>query len=853
MSIKKLLGLAGLLFCIIAAMPCGAGAGDGFFDSDNLFGDDFAEGPGNMGSAAGTGPGPGMVNVGGPDAEGAMVTAIDVVNATTTTPEQIIYRMSTRVGHPLNERTLDGDFQRLSTMGLFDDIQIKKEFVDGGVKITVVVREKDTIRRIEFTGNQQTRTKKLNSLIESKVGERFDAGKANRDRRAIEDYLHKEYYYFGEVTVDTEPFEDGVKLVFDVSEGGRLYVADILFRGNTVFTRKFLLSKMETKRSGLISRGKYLRRAFERDLERIRMNYLDKGYLDVKVIERPFQITSNTPNSRWQRRDAYVNIDIDEGEQYRVGRVDFDFVASSLVPEEKIRAAIKTMPGAVYSPIALQEDARKIRDIYGMAPNSRYFTQVLPEPEITEDGLVMDVTFRIKESPEITIEGVRVTGLTHTQEVVVLREFELFPGEKIDSRKFNRSRENIENLGYFKERPNIEIREGSAPDRAILVAELEEIPTGKITAGVGVSSADGVVGSFGVSQRNFNYRDWPKSLRDLYTGRSFRGAGQSFSLNVAAGNKVQNYSISFTNPWIFGKPISMSLSPYYNSYKYDDEYDESRYGLSLVFGKRLFDMRELTVSGGYRFEMVKLSNFNTQKYGEDHLRQAGSHNVSRWLAGINYDSRDSVFEPTRGAMAGLNLELAGKAAGSSKDFWRGFMTGQYFIPFFTDSQDRNWTIGFRGDFALARAYGRGDGPGHENDVPYYERFYAGGVGSVRGYESRGISPRDGKGGVIGGEATLTGSVEVFFPIWDRMIRGSVFYDIGSAWRYWDDPSYSSTVDKNNYPITDAARKFRSSFGFGLHVKTPLGPTPVRLYYSFPMNKQPRDDVQRFQFTMGALF
>ncbi len=869
----------------------GAEGGEAYPDDSDFIGeDDYADAEGGIpldeyfpggdeGGAPGggfddegdspEGPGPGMARgeIGGPDAEGNMVTEIEVLNTVTTTPEQIIYRMSTRVGHPLRERILDGDFQRLASMGFFDDIQIRKEIVPGGVKIVVAVREKDIIRRIEFTGNQQTRTRKLTSLIESKVGERFDAGKGNRDRRAIEDYLHSEYYYFGEVELDVQPFEDGVRLVFDVSEGGRLYVGDIQFRGNTVFNRKELLAKMETKRSGIISRGKYLRRTFERDLERIRMSYLDKGHLDARVIERPMEITANVPTSRWQRRDVFIHVDIEEGEEYRVGSVNFNFIGTSLVPEESIRAVIKTMPGEVYSPITIQEDAMKIRDIYGQAPNSRYFTRVMPEPEITEDGLVMDVTFLIQESPEVIVEGVRVTGLTHTKEVVVLREFEVFPGEKIDSRRFQRSKENVENLAYFKDRPNIEIREGSAPDRAILVAELEETTTGKITAGVGVSSTDSIVGSFGIQQRNFDYRDKPKTFRDLYTGKAFRGAGQDFSINVSAGSETQAYSVNFTNPWIFGKPISMSISAYYNTYEYEDEYHETRYGTSLIYGKRLFDMKELTVNAGYRLEIVKLSNFDAVRgwYSREYTRQEGNHNVSRWLAGINYDSRDSTWEPTRGALASANLELAGKYALSSKDFWRGFLSTQYFLPVFTDSQDRNWSLGLRGDFAYARAYGDGDGKDgktdYSNEVPYYERFHLGGVGSVRGFDHRGISPRDGRDNAIGGEGMLSASAEFFFPIWERIIRGSMFYDVGTVWRYGSDPKYDAGHPKydagydraTGKTLTNSRRRFRSSYGFGLHVKTPLGPMPIRLYYAFPLKKEKDDETQRFQFSMGALF
>ncbi len=881
MSCKSRLWLAAAAFCLAIGFQLAACAGE--IGYDDYFADEVDYGyaeepdmqPGAFGPAAPNNYGPPTSSVEGPEAHGLMVTEIEVLNTITTTPEQVRYRMSTRVGHPLNETTLDGDFQRLGAMGVFDDIQIRKDFVNGGVKITVVVREKDIVRRIDFGGNKQIKTRKLRTLIESKVGERFDAGKGNRDRRAIEDYLHREYYYFGEVSVDVEPFEDGVRVIYNIEEGGRLYVADIQFRGNTVFTRKELLAKMETKRSGLISRGKYLRRAFERDLERIRMSYLDKGYLDVRVIERPFQITANTPTSRWQRRDVYINIDIEEGDQYHVGRVDFDFVATSLAPEEKIRSLITTMPGGVYSPITLQEDARKIRDVYGQAPNSRYFTRVLPEPEVTEEGLVMDVTFRIEESPEVIVEGVRITGLTTTKEVVVLREFELFPGEKVDSRKFNRSKENIENLGYFKERPKIELREGSAPDRAIMVAELEEGSTGRITAGVGVSSTENIVGTIGLSQKNFDYKDYPKTFRDFYTGKSFRGAGQNFSVNVSAGSDSQNYSINFTNPWIFGKPISMSFTTSYSSYDYDD-YEETRYGASLSFGKHLFGMKDLTASLGYKFENVKLGKMQESYvwggetydgYGWEYLRQKGTHNVSRWIGDITYDSRDSVFEPTRGALTSLSGELAGRAAGSSKDFWRAFLSMQYFIPFFTDTQDRNWTFGMRADGAIAKAYGRGDGKGsdgkdYSDEVPYYERFHLGGVGSLRGFDFRGVSPRDKFNNEIGGEAMTTLSAELFFPIWERLIRGSIFFDTGAVWRYANDAKYSSKGrhdengnlrDKNDYIVSNTDRKFRSSWGIGLHVKTPLGPLPVRLYYAFPINKQKGDETQRFQFTMGALF
>lgn len=792
----------------------------------------------------------------GESAEGQMVVAIDVLNTITTTPEQIRYRMSTRVGHPLKENILDGDFQRLTEMGIFEDIQIKKEFVNGGVRIIVAVRERDIIRRIEFRGYKQVKQKKLNSLIESKVGERYDAGKTNRDRRAIEDFYHKEFYYFADLETEVEPFEDGVRLVFDINEGGRLYVQDIQFRGNTVFTRKELLKNLETKRSGVFTRGKYLRRQFERDLEKIRFMYLNKGYLDVKVIERPFQITSNTPSSKWQRRDAYLTVDIEEGESYQVGRVNINFEGTSLVSEEQVRSVMKTMPGGVYSPLTTQEDANTIRDIYGQYPNSRYFTKVFPEPEVTEDGPIMDVTFHIAEGPEVTIEGIRVQGLTRTKEVVVLREFEVFPGQKMDSRAFNRSKENIKNLAYFDEKTmKIDVREGSGPDRAVIVAEVEEVPTGKLSAGVGLSSRDNITATIGLSQRNFDYKDWPKSFKDFYTGKSFRGMGQYFSINLTKGRYTDRYVVDFTNPWAFGKPISFMSSLFYDRQEWDD-YVERRIGTSVGFGKRhLFGFRPLSASLTYRLESVKLTNIPIGSIPEI-TAEEGSHWMNRWIGNIGWDTRDSSWETTKGTYTSLTYELAGKPAAGSRDFWRAFFSTQIFIPVFEDKQERRWTLGLRGDIGIAQAYGRDD------DVPVFERMYAGGIGSIRGFDSRGIAPRSSDPNYFysnqraGGEATATGSAEFFVPIYDKIIRASTFYDIGTVWSKLGSPSegqyYEGIMGDLGYGY-DGNRMWRSSFGFGLHIKIPLGPAPVRLYYSFPGNSRDRDSIQRFQFAMGALF
>lgn len=757
-----------------------------------------------------------------------MVVRIDVVGCVTTTPAQVRYKMGTRAGKRLNRKTLDEDHQRLFKMGIFDDVQIKEEAVEKGIKIVVLLREKTVIRRIVYRGNSQVKSEKLTSLIQSKVGDRYDAGQANSDRRAIAEWYQEEFYYFAEVKVETEPFEDGIRVIFDITEGGRLYVQKIVFRGNKALKRKELLKFMETRPSTFFTRGRYDRRTFERDLERLGMLYRSKGYLDVQIIERPFQLTTNTPKSKWQRRDAYIHIDIDEGQMYKVGRIDFE--GNKLVPAEKLRAVLKTTPGEVFNPAVIHEDANRIRDIYGAYPSSRYFTKVLGERVLTEDGAVMDVLFKIAEGEEVIAEGIRIKGLEKTKEFVVLREIEQLPGEKIDSAKINDSRRNLHNLGYFKEPFELEIRPGSGPGRAIIVTDLEEQPTGKLQLGAGISTKDSVSGSIELSQSNFSWRDYPKSWKDFFTGTAFKGAGQRASLKLTKGSTSSAFRFDFAEPWFFGRKLHFGSGVSYTSHEWN-RYDEERTGGYLSFGKNLFGNRRLYGSIKYKAERVTLTDFDSD-ISQALKNEEGTNWINRYVLDLVYDTTNSRFDPSKGIMLRGSQELAGMVAGGSRDFWRSFVEGRLYHPIWTDKQNRPWYIALRAELGMAEAYG------DDEHVPIFEKMYAGGIGSVRGFRNRTISPKDNHGDEIGGELRNTYSAEFFVPVYERILKVSGYYDLGAVYAQLDEANSSD---------------WRSSAGIGVHVRTPLGPMPIRLYWNFPLDDVDGDDTQSFQFTFGAFF
>ncbi|MFW5856519.1 MAG: outer membrane protein assembly factor BamA [Planctomycetota bacterium] len=770
----------------------------------------------------------------GGEAAAAPVVKEIVVRGNALVPDQrIVERMRTRVGEPLDRETLDGDFDRIFKLGAFSDMQILEEEVEGGIRVVVKVEEKAIVRRIVFRGNRQVSDKRLSDLVNIQLGERFDAGRANAAVRAMEDWYREEFYYFTDVDFETEPFEDGVRLVFTVKEGGRVQIEDIVFHGNDAVDRKTLLKHMETKASTFFNRGRFERDVFERDLERLRLLYQSKGFLDARVQERPFQITAEAPDSRWQKRVMVIHIDIEEGPVYRIGEIRFEVEpvegGEPIYGDPDFREAIVSMPGDPYSPLEVNKDTKRIRDLYG--EKGRIFTRVSAKRQLPEEGQVADVIFEIRESAPIRVGEILITGLEKTEERVVRREMELYPGEVFSSKSLKESIRNLNRLNFFKQldvNASDYVKEGTAEDQANILVDLDEVRTGQFSAGVGLSSAAGVVGMFSLKQRNFDHRDHPDNIRDLLTGNAYTGAGEYLGFEAQAGTDQRNYELNFVNPWIFNRPIRFGMGGFYRDYDWYSQ-DETRTGAYFLLGRNIFG-KNWDISAKYSIESVEISNLvsDASQVVRD---EEGDNWISRMTFQLAYDSRDNIFSPTKGWYAYAAQEVAGGVFGGTKDFWRSSAKATHFWTFHKDEQERPHVLAMRGEVAFANEYGDSD------NVPFYERWYAGGIGSLRGFDYHTVGPQDDRGDAIGGEGMMTASVEYFFPIFTETVRGSVFYDTGTVWAQYDD------MDS----------KWRSAAGVGLHMRTPLGPMPVRIYVGKPLSKEDGDDTATVQFNIGAYF
>ena len=495
------------------------------------------------------------------------------------------------------------------------------------------------------------------------------------------------------------------------------------------------------------------------------------------------------------------------------------------------------MPGMIYSPLTAMEDSTHIRNIYGAAPNSRYFTKVFPERVLTEQPNVVDLVFHVQESPQVTIEDVQIVGNERTKDRVFRRELEFYPGEMIDSTKIEGSKNNILNLDYVNaDSFDIAVKEGSAPDRARVVVDLEEKQTGNIGFGVGFSSDETVSGSVTLSQRNFDFQDYPKNFKELITGKAFSGAGQYASTSLSVGTKSRNYGLDFFNPWIFNKPVGWGFGFYYKTYQWD-EFTQQTIGGYTTFSKKLWNPN-LTGSVTYRLDNIEMYDIEN---GASNLikKETGANWLSSLTFKLAYDTRDSIFRPSRGINAFEQFQIYGTFLGGDFSFWRNKIFLQGFFPFYTDNKDRNWVL-------TGRTSLNTQGPLNDSRIPTYEMLYAGGIGSVRGWQSGSLGPHDSNT-AIGGYTSQANSLEILVPVYEKLIEGSAFFDVGGAFPdTWD-------ISSGQKSGPNGGCGYRASVGLGIHVVTPLSPMPIRIYFPLTLNKQDGDDTEVIQFSFGATF
>ena len=722
---------------------------------------------------------------------------------------RILGQMRLREGSEYSPAAADEDLKRIYSLGEFDNVVIQPQKEADGLVLVVEVTERPVLEGLAFEGNRHFSAKDLTETVGVSAGNLMDRHKVFTGARAIERKYRDAGYYFVKVTLDEPLLEKERRARFVITEGPRVRVCRIEFAGNHSIPAAELQKRVETQTYFPIFRsGVYAEDQLDRDMIGVRNYYVEQGFLDAKV-DRTLEFNP-------EKTRLVIRFIVEEGPRYGVRSVALEGVERFSRP--LLQKQMDLAPGQPYTAEAVRHDIGMIRDTYGEV--GYIHAAVRPVITFAEVPGNVDLAFKVEEGRPLRVGEIRVEGNRLTQDKVIRRELRFFPEEPVNTKLIDRARRRLEGTGLYKPGSvQISTIPTDNPDVADVLVRVEEAETGNLILGAGVSSNSGLLGNISLIQRNFDLTDWPKSPQEFWRGESFRGAGQLFQIVLEPGTELQRYRIDFREPHIADSDYSLSTSLFYFE-RERDSYDEQRVGGTIGFGKELRENLEGFLN--LRLENIDISDVDAG-VPKDVLDVKGSSGLTSVEVGLVKDTTDSLLFPTEGYRLSGSVEQAG-AMGGDYTFTKFNVDGRRYWTVTRDVLDRRSVLALRGRTGFIGG-----------DAPIFERFYAGGQGSIRGFEFRGVGPKKNDT-FIGGDFLALASAEYSFPVFEKNLSGVLFLDTGTV-----EPNLSLST-------------WRASVGFGVRFTVPFfGPVPFTLDFGFPISKEGDDETQIFSFSIGTAF
>ncbi|HTR56664.1 MAG TPA: outer membrane protein assembly factor BamA [Casimicrobiaceae bacterium] len=711
-----------------------------------------------------------------------------------------------KVGDRVDNEKASEAIKALYATGFFRDVRLD---VEGDV-LVVSVQERPTISQIDIVGvkefDKDTLKKALKDIgvADARIFDRSALDRAEQELKR--QYINRGYYAMTVTTTVTPQERNRVAINFTVEEGEVAKIASINLVGATVFPESTLISQMQLSTSGWFTwytkNDQYSKQKLQADLETLRSYYTDRGYLEFLVDSTQVSITPD-------KEHIYITVNITEGPKFTIS--DVRLAGELLLPEAELLRLIQVKPGDVYSRAKLTLSTKAISDRLGS--DGYAFANVNAVPEIDREQRTAAFTFFIDAGRRIYVRKVNVSGNQKTRDEVIRREVRQLESAWYDSTRIERSKVRITRLNFFDD-VNIETPSvPGSPDQVDLDITVTEKPTGNLLAGVGYSSADGVVFTGSVSQNNVF------------------GTGNSLAATFNTSRIGRNIALTYVEPYWTADGISRSFELYDRNLNPSSlpiaQYTSETFGAAVGFGIPITETDVITV--GFRYEHTHLSIApGSPLIYVDFVREFGSVTNSYIVSGgWSRDTRDSILFPSRGLVQTVYAEMGTQLG----DLY--YYKTNYLIQWFTP-------LPLNTVLMLRSELGYGGGLGGK-PLPFFKAYYGGGVGSVRGYETASLGPQDAAGNTTGGRRKIIGNAELFFPLpgaktTDQSVRLSVFLDAGEIYDEGTQPQFES---------------FRYSTGVGVAWNSPVG--PLKVSYGYPLNKKPGDRIQRFQFQVGTVF
>ncbi len=708
----------------------------------------------------------------------------------------VLMRLKTAEGGFFKEEIISRDIETLFETGYFEDIEVYAESTAQGRKVIFEVDEKPLLGSIEIQGAEAIDADDILEAMSTKTGSVINLSVIRDDLQRIKQMYREKGYYQCRIDFSRERIEpDKVKLVLSIEEGKKLYIQGVRIDGAEKLSEKKLKDQLALSERGLFSwitgSGVLNEELLDRDASALQSYYANRGFLDAKVGQ---------PELEFKDDGIYITFQVSEGSRYTVDSVDLE---GELIADEQTLFAQMQMDelaenDGFFDRSVLRSDVQDLTRYY---TNFGYaFADVSTEMSVDRDNYRVSVLFDLFRRQLVRIRRVTISGNHKTRDNVIRREMRLTEGEQFSGEKLTRSRQALNKLNYF-DSVDIQTRPTEDPGLMDLNIEVTEKSTGRFSLGVGYSSVDDVFVTGEVQETNL-------------FGRGYR---TGFSGSLSGGSNL--FEFSFWNPHLYDGPVGAGFDLYNVEREYD-EYDYQTKGGKLKFAYTIGEYTRLF--WGYRLEQYTVDEIDDGA-SDEIWDLEGDNWGSVLFSSIYRDTTDKWFSPTQGTKNTLSLEYGGGLIGGDSNYIKPEYKFSFFHPLF-------WKVVFHWHWELGYLFENTD-----EEVLDFERFYLGGIDSVRGYEFRDISSQDENGENVGGYTSFFTNLELIFPVKEDMgVLGVLFFDSGNVW------------EKDESPDTELF----DSVGAGIRWNSPLG--PLRLVYGYPL-----DDLKgnngRFEFSIGSFF
>jgi outer membrane protein insertion porin family len=734
----------------------------------------------------------------------SIIRKIAVQGNTITSADSVVAMISSTEGAPYNRDLVHKDVKALFDSGRFSDVWVDKAPYQGGIKLVFHVVEKPVIEKISFEGNKKIKDKSLKKKIVVEPYTQLSNVALSESIEKIKEAYHKKDYSLVQVSYEIRTTEDGEsELVFVIKENAKTLVNKVSFIGNRVFKDRELRKIVKTKKKSLLGffsgAGKLREEFLEADVAFLMRHYLEHGYLRASVAPPQVEVTKD-------KRYIYITYRIEEGKQYRIRNINI--AGDILTTQEELLSDLQTKEGEIYNQMMVEGDLQKYTMLYG---NEGYaFANVRPIPDIHDEDDTVDITFYIEKGRRIRIEKINITGNDVTRDKVIRRELKIKENDVYSEEKIQLSKVKLMQLGYF-ETVDFSTPRGSRDDSLILNINVEEKPTGTFNVGAGFSTVDKFIFSASVSKKNFF------------------GFGWSGQISAELSSRRQLFFLQMTDPYFLDTNWILGLSGFRMVYRYP-EFDRKSFGGGMTIGRRLFDYSSMSL--GYRYEDIKITDFSA--IVPQVFKDNASGITSEVSLTLSHDTRDNRIMTTKGLYNVVTTEVSGSKLGGDNDYFRTAYNLRAFVPI-----KWGFVARFNGRIGYIKSL-------NSSPVPLFERYFLGGVNSLRGFYPLSVGPKvripSGPTGpdvdfVYGGNKELLFNVEIEIPLYEAGgFKGVIFFDAGNSF-----------AENQNYSITNLL----ADYGVGLRWNSPMG--PLRFEWGFPVNKRPGDRPVVFNFTIGSFF